>query len=302
MILPLFAILLAGIAAARLKLLPASAGTVLSRFVFIIALPCVIFSSLVRIEVSEFFDWRYIGTLGGGMLILFLLGLVVAQFGFRHDLRAAALHGLTAMYSSTAYIGLPLILTLFGDAALVPGIIGAIITGLVFAPLAIVLLEINHGRSNNARLLTALLAALLRPPILAAIAGLLVSALDVPLATPVLRFFEVLGGAFVPCALFAAGLFVAGCSLRGSSLEIGWLSFAKLILHPLITAALAFYVFGLSPLFATVAILQAALPSGVPVFVLAQQYGCFESRSSGSIALSTALSVVTIPLLFLLLG
>jgi predicted permease len=264
--------MVAGYLAARFRLLPDTASEVLSRFVFVIALPALIFSSLARISVAEFFNWQYIGALGGGMLAVFVIGMIVARSAFADSLTATALHGLTAMYSSTAYIGLPLILTIYGDAARVPGIIGAIITGLVFAP------------------------------IIATALGLAVSASDIVVPVPVSTFFSLLGGAFVPCALFAAGLFIAGCSIRGATAEISWLVSAKLLIHPLITWWLAFHVFELDRLFATVAVLQAALPSGVPVFVLAQQYKTFVTRSSAAIAISTALSVVTVSALFALLS
>jgi malonate transporter len=301
-ILPLFAIMVAGYLTARLGLLPDTASEVLSRFVFVIALPALIFTSLSRISVAEFFNWQYIGALGGGMLAMFVIGMLVARKAFANGLGASALHGMTAMYSSTAYIGLPLILTIFGDAARVPGIIGAIITGLVFAPLAIVLVEIDRGRSGKAHFLAPLLAVVSRPPMIAVALGLAVSASGVAIPAPVSAFFAILGGAFVPCALFSAGLFIATCSIRGASGEIGWLVCAKLLLHPLITWWLAFHVFELNHLFATVAVLQAALPSGVPVFVLAQHYRTFVTRSSAAIAISTALSVVTVSLLFVLLG
>jgi predicted permease len=274
---------------------------VLSRFVFVIALPALIFTSLSRISVAEFFNWQYIGALGGGMLIMFCIGMLVARVAFPGSLTTTALHGLTAMYSSTAYIGLPLILTVFGDDARAPGIIGAIITGLVFSPLAIVIAEFDRGRHGNNRLWSPLLMVLTRPPIIAVVAGLSVSASGIAIPVAVTSFFALLGGAFVPCALFAAGLFIAGCSIRGASAEISWLVGAKLILHPLITWWLAFHVFELSSLYATVAVIQAALPSGVPVFVLAQQYQAFVTRSSAVIAISTAISVLTVSALFLLL-
>ena len=296
---------MSGYLAARCKLLPDSASQVLSRFVFVIALPALIFSSLSRISVAEFFNWQYIGALGGGMLIMFCLGMLVARIAFPDRPTTLALHGLTAMYSSTAYIGLPLILTVFGDDALAPGIIGAIITGLVFSPLAIVIAEFDRGRNLNSngknRLWSPLLTILTRPPIIAVVAGLGVSASGIAVPVTVTSFFALLGGAFVPCALFAAGLFIAGCSIRGASAEISWLVGAKLILHPLITWWLAFHVFELSILYATVAVIQAALPSGVPVFVLAQQYQTFVTRSSAVIAISTAISVLTVSALFVLL-
>ena len=292
---------MSGYLVARFKLLPDTASQVLSRFVFVIALPALIFRSLSHIDVAEFFNWQYIGALGGGMLIMFCLGMLVARIAFPGRPATLALHGLTAMYSSTAYIGLPLILTVFGDAARAPGIIGAVITGLVFSPLAIVIAELDRGRHGNNRLWSPLLKVLIRPPIIAVVAGLSVSASGIAVPVPVTSFFALLGGAFVPCALFAAGLFIAGCSIRGASAEISWLVGAKLILHPLITWWLAFHLFELSALYATVAVIQAALPSGVPVFVLAQQYQTFVTRSSAVIAISTAISLLTISVLFVLL-
>jgi predicted permease len=243
----------------------------------------------------------YLGALGGGMLVTFCIGMLVARLAFPDTLTANSLHGLTAMFSSTAYIGLPLVLTVFGDAAMAPGIIGAVITGAVFAPIAIILAEFDKGEAGKRHFWSPLVAAFTRPPILATAAGLLVSATDTVLPVPVAAFCELLGGAFVPCALFAAGVFIAGCSVRGATAEIGWLVFAKLILHPLITWWLAYRVFELEGILPAVAVIQAALPSGVPVFVLAQQYKTFVTRSSATIAWSTALSVLTLPVLLALL-
>ena len=294
--------MVSGYLTARFKLLPAAASEVLSRFVFVIALPALIFVSLSSITIAEFFNWRYIAVLGGGMLAMFCIGMTVARYVFPGSLTAISLHGLTAMYSSTGYIGLPLVLTVFGDSARVPGIIGAIITGLVFSPLAIVLAEIDRNRGGRFRIWPPLFTAFTRPPIIAAVAGLSVSATGIVLPLPVTTFFELLGGAFVPCALFAAGLFIAGCSVHGATAEISWLVFAKLILHPLITWWLAYRVFELEGILPAVAVVQAALPSGVPVFVLAQQYQTFVTRSSAAIVVSTAISVVTVSAWFVFLN
>ncbi|MCP4979140.1 MAG: AEC family transporter [Gammaproteobacteria bacterium] len=299
---PLFAIMVSGYLVGFFKLLPEGASEILSRFVFMIALPALIFGSLSSITLVEFFNWRYIGALGGGMLAMFCIGMTVARIFFPGNLTALSLHGLTAMYSSTAYIGLPIILTIFGDAGKVPGIIGAIITGLVFSPLAILLAEIDKGRGANFSLWPPLFQVFSRPPIIAVIAGLSVSATGISLPASAVTFFDLLGGSFVPCALFAAGLFVASCSIRGATMEISWLVFAKLILHPLITWWLAFRVFELEGVLPVIAVIQAALPSGVPVFVLAHQYKTFVTRSSATIVVSTAISVVTVSALFILLN
>ena len=301
-IVPFFGIMVAGYFIGFFRVLPDNSSEVLSRFVFSVSLPALIFVSISRVPVADFFNWPFLGTLGGGMLIMLLIGLVVARVFFSRDLTANALHGMASMYSSTAYIGLPLVLTVFGDAALAPGVIGAVITGAVFSPMVIVLAEFGRGKVEKRKLWAPLLAALNRPPIIATASGLLVSAMDITLPQTVVTFCETLGGAFVPCALFAAGLFVARCTVRGLGVEIGWLVFAKLLMHPLITWWLAYEVFALEGILPMVAVIQAALPCGVPVFVLAQQYGIFVTQSSATIAWSTALSVVTLSVVFLLLG
>lgn len=236
------------------------------------------------------------------MLATLCLSLVVARFAFPNSLTGLGLHGLSAMFSSTGYIGLPLVMVAFGDAALVPGIVGAVITGAVFLPFGIILAELDKG-GGTANVIRAPLAGVLRNPVLlATVAGLAVSAMGVTVPQPAARLCEILGGAFIPCALFAAGLFMVGFSAKGDGREIGWLVFVKLVLHPLITWWLAYHVLGLTGVLPAIAVLQAALPSGVPVFVLAQQYKTFVGRSNAVIVISTALSVFTLSALLVMLA
>ena len=299
---PLIAIMLSGYLAGRFKLLPDNASKVISRFVFVIAMPAFIFISLAKIPVGDIFNWQYLAVLGGGMLAIFLLGLCVAKYAFTDSLTAHSLHALTSMFSSTAYIGLPLILIVYGEAGLAPGIIGAVITGAVFMPLAIVLAEVDRGRRGRKVVIASATAVMRSPLLIATLAGLLTSTSGIQVAAPVTAFCELLGAAFIPCALFAAGLFISQCSVKGEVKEISWLVSVKLLLHPLITWWLAFYVFELEGILPMIAVLQAALPSGVPVFVLAQHYETFVSQSSAVIVVSTIISMLTLPVVFILLN
>ncbi len=299
---PLIAVMLSGFLVGRFNLLPDNGSKVISRFVFLVAMPAFIFISLAVIPVKDFFNWPFLAVVGGGMLAIFVLGITVARFAFTDTLTAHSLHALTAMFSSTAYIGLPLILVIFGEAGLVPGIIGAVITGAVFMPLTIILAEIDKGRRGPGVVVTSAVAVMRSPLLIATVAGLLTSASGIKVAAPLTDFFKLLGDAFIPCALFSAGLFVARCKVRGEVKEISWLVSVKLLLHPLITWWLAFYVFELEGILPAIAVLQAALPSGVPVFVLAQHYDTFVTQSSAVIVVSTVISLLTLPLLFILLA
>ena len=58
---------------------------------------------------------------------------------------------------------------------------------------------------------------------------------------------------------------------------------------------------GLTPFWANAAVILAALPTGVTVFVIAQRYGIYVQRSSALILVSTVLSLVTLSALFVLI-
>lgn len=286
------------------KVLPNSGSTILSQFVYIVALPALAFIKLSQVPVNVFLNWPFLAVLGGGMLITFCFSLVIAYFFFPTHLTGRALHALSAMYSSTGYIGLPIIFLVFGDSAFVPGIIGAVITGAVFMPLAIILIEADKSADSDkvATCLKAMLKSIFKNPVLiATTAGLIISSQPIELAEPVVTFFELLAGAYIPCALFAAGLFISGCSVKGETTEIAWLVFVKLLIHPLITWWLAYEVFDLEGTLPAIAVLQAALPCGVPVFVLAQHYKTFVVRASGVIVISTLLSLISLSALLIFL-
>jgi len=301
-IIPLFGVMALGSLFGFFRILEREGSAFLSRFVFVVALPALIFVKLQDVPLEEFFDWPFLGALGGGMIVTLGIGLAVARFVYSHGITSQGLHALTGMYSSTGYIGLPLILVAFGDRGLVPGIIGVVVTAAVFLPVVIILAEFDRTRQTGKFSFRPLLRVFRNPVLIATAAGLLASAFHVNVPPPVISLGEVLGAAFVPCSLFAAGLFISGGIGRTSTGEIGWLVFAKLALHPLITWWLAYHVFMLDSTLAAIVVIQAALPTGVPVFVLAQEYRQFERRSNAVIVISTGISVFTLSALLVFLA
>ena len=73
------------------------------------------------------------------------------------------------------------------------------------------------------------------------------------------------------------------------------LSVLKLGVMPAIALAVAFAV-GLPPLTGKVAVMAAALPSGVNSYLIATQFGTGEALASSQMTAATALAVVTLSL------
>lgn len=211
--------MLAGYLSGRFGVLGKDSSAAFNRFVFVVSFPALVFVSLSRVEAAEFFIWPFLGALGGGMLATFLFSFLVARIAFPDSLTAHGIHSLTAMFASTAYIGLPLILIAFGDAALVPGITGAVITGALFMPPAIIIAEIDKSRQSRKATLAPLLGVVRNLIFVATFAGLAVSAIGVTLPKPVAGYCDLLGAAFIPCALFSAGLFMVGSAVKGDVTE-----------------------------------------------------------------------------------
>ena len=87
--------MLAGYVVGRLRVLTDDASAILGRFVFVVAFPALIFISLSRVPVDAFFDWPFLGALGGGMLAVFCLSFLVARLVFPDSLTARGLHSLS---------------------------------------------------------------------------------------------------------------------------------------------------------------------------------------------------------------
>lgn len=294
--------MLAGYLFERFRILKRGSSEILSGFVFLVSLPALIFISLARVPVGEFFNWPFLGALGGGMLAMFAISLLIARTVFPESLTANGLHALAATFSSTGYVGLPLVLIVFGETVLVPGIIGVVLPVALLMPLAIIIAEADKCRDGG-RILQASLRGLIRNPmIVATIAGLLVSWSGIFIPEAIANGFQLLGDAFIPCSLFSAGLFMAGATVKGERVEVGWVVLTKLVLHPLLTFWLAYWVLKLEEPLAAIAVIMAAVPTGVTVFILAQQYGAFVARSNAVIVVSTVLSLVTLTSLIAILG
>lgn len=299
--LPFFAIIFTGYAARRLRLLDDAAVVGLNTFVLYIALPPLLFAKVATAPLDRLFDPRWFAAFYGVALTLFALVFLRGRLAGA-DSSHAAFQGLAAVWTNSGYMGIPLLLTAFGDRAAIPPVLALVFDNLITAPIAIAILE-GRGGGGMRRVGAQVLRGLSRHPlILAVIPGFAVAILGLPLPAPVFAFTSLAGAAAAPAALVALGASLVGVSLREAGREVLLLTLVKLLVHP---AAIALAVFWLLPLPADMAVatlVTAALPTGAMVYVLAQRYGTFVDRASTIVFATHALSVVTLSVLLALLA
>jgi len=295
-VLPVFAIVLAGFACGRLRLLGPGGSEALNGFVYFAALPALFFGSLAKVELAQIFNWPYLAAFMLGILVTALAALIVGRLLFRTRGAPLAVQNMAALFSNTGYMGIPLAITAFGKDAALPAILATIVNGALVMGLYILWIEAKLSTaSHHLHVARDAFAGVFRSPlVLSAIAGILCSALRIAVPTPLLAFCDIMGAAAPPAALFAMGLFMVGKSFKGDLREVGAFTALKLILHPLATCAIVAWLIPLQEDWRRVLLLMAALPTGSLVFILASQNETYVRRATGIILGTTLASVVTL--------
>ena len=296
-VLPIFALILAGWLVRRVGLLSAHATTELNRFVVYLALPALLFDVMAHTHWDEIWQPGFIAVFGLSSLAVFGLTVWVRLRRPLH-LADAAIDGLNAGYANTGFMGFPLALVALGREALAPTTIAAIMTVCVVFAAAIVLIEIGlQTQARRVDLARKVAGSLVRNPLLVApFLGALVPAAGLTLPLPAETFLKLLGGAASPCALVGLGLFLAQKreAPERDRVATALLVGLKLVVHPVLAWLLARFVFDLPPLLLHTAVLMAALPTGTGPFMLAEFYRREAEVTARVVLVSTILSVLTV--------
>jgi malonate transporter len=301
--LPFFALIFCGYCAGRFRLLPKASIAGVNAFVFYFALPAFIFNLLASSPLADVVNGPFVAAYLGTGLVVFAVAAILGRLLFNVRRSEAALQGSAAVLGNTGYMGIPLVAAAFGDRAAIPLVLGLTLEATVLIPLTIILVEAQKGLDAGwSQLLGSVAGAMVRNPIIIAIfTGVLVSAASLGLPTPIENFTALLGRAAGPCALFALGATLTSFPISTGISEVSYMTFFKLLVHPAAMWFTTTRLFDVDPLWATVAILGAALPVAANIFIVAKQYDTYVERVSSAILVSTIVSVVTVSTLLTIL-
>ena len=346
---PFFALVMLGFVAAQRRLLPEAAIPGLNAYVLFFALPCMLF----RFGASMPFTRLIVPPLIGiyALSALLVVGLTVAMSLRRHvpvsagpsqadqtsarrvapgapvpaapcrsgvNLKNAAFGALVAAFPNSGFMGVPLLVALFGEGAAGP-VIGTLLVDLFLTStlclaLAHVQLEVRVAAPGGASPSNAsvwgsvgrsLRAAATNPQPWAIALGAVLVASGAQLPGPAAQVVKMLADSASPVALFTIGavLWRAGqhAHHRTPTRQFLPVALVKLFVHPLLVgsvgllaraAGLDVPAFGLMVL-----VLTAALPSASNVSLLAERYGADNGRVARIIMASTVLAFGSFTLL-----
>lgn len=315
---PFFALVLLGYVAAQRRVLPESAIAGLNAYVLYFALPCILFRFGASLPFAQLIDPWLVGVYAvcAVLVVALTVWLALAQ-GL--DLKNAAFSALVGAFPNSGFMGVPLLVALFGEAAAGP-VIGTLLVDLFLtSTLCLALAEAPGaqapGASPGAAALPTVIARSLRAaatnPLPWAIGlGALTAALSLRLPAPVAQVVKMLAESASPVALFTIGavLWRAGqhAHTRTPLREYLPVALVKLLVHPLLVGgaglALRAAGFGVPTFGLTMLVLAAALPSASNVSLLAERHGADDGRIARIIMASTVLAFASFSLLAAWLG
>lgn len=264
----------------------------LNKFVFLVPLPVLVFSDLATVDFSEMWD---------GLFVLFCFGTTVISIGIAAGVSCLwedkSIRGefIQASYrSSAALLGIAFIQNIYGTAGMVPlMIIGSVPLYNVMAVLVLSLFQPERQGLDGEILKQTLKGIVTNPIILGIVAGLMWSALRIPMPVILGKVVASVGGVATPMGLMAMGAtFNFGKALDKAKPAVT-ASFIKLVGFCAVFLPAAVHMgFRDEKLVAILVMLGSA--TTVSSFVMAKNMGHEGVLSSGVVMLTTLFSAFTL--------
>lgn len=268
-----------------------SLGSITSFLLYIVT-PCLIVSSFLSAESGKLDGWTLLlAAVLPALSIVISIALSYLFFRKEPSGRRRVLR-FSMIFCNVGFMGIPL----------VEGIVGS--EGVLYGSFFIAVFNIfcwTYGYVMMGGGKVRLKALLLNPGVIGIVIGLPLYLLDVPVPALIERPIELISALNTPLAMIVVGGYIAQVKLRAfvSDLAVYKMAVLRLVVAPLLYLALVWLLRPDETLLMST-VIQAATPVAANCVLFAVQYDSDAELASKSVAVSTALSVVTIPLLTVL--
>jgi predicted permease len=292
-------VVLIGAVAARAGVLTINSKDMLSKVIFNISLPLMLFTNFMKLDATpKLIMNSFIVLSVSGFVIFFMLltGWIAARiFGIKG--REAAVFKAHSMFGNTIFLGFPLITALYGVEGLLYTSMYQLVSTIIMWTVGVVVLTHGDGASWKKSI-----AKVLNPNTIATLSGLMFFIFSIKIPAVILKPLSELGAANTWLSMLYIGAMLVLADVGGllgkRSLYI--LSINRLIIVPLILIcifALFSVTSGLAPdkLVSSVIILEASMPCMASIVIMAKELGADDHQAVGNVFVSTIISVVTLP-------
>lgn len=305
--LTMFAFILVGYALRKGKILPEDSGVTMARLETYLFVPALtVYNLATQCTVANFRENAKL-ILYGGIIItsVILLAIPLSHFFVPHaktdaEIYQRSIYRYGMSFANAGFMGNFIILGIFDDEMFFKyQMLGLTVTVLCYSYGVYLLIpkEKNAGLWHNIK------KGLTVPPMLAAFVGMALGLLDLSRFLPpfLVTMMKNAGSCQGPVAMVLAGFVIAGFPSRElfSNAKMYIVSLVRLIAIPG-AVCLALHALGASKEILTLAVIYFGTPLGLNSIVYPQAYGGDVKAGASMASVSHVMSVVTIPLMYLL--
>ena len=303
---PVFALIAAGYAAVLFRFVSEGAHKGISEFAFSIAIPALLFRTIVVSEFPDVSPWRMWGVYYGALALTWIAALMISALirERRDDREDGVVFAIGSVYGNIVMLGIPLVLSALGNEAAGPmSLILSVNTPLLWLCGILQMELVSRKRTGSVlSVIRPILADLAHNPLMLGIGfGVVWRFTGLGLTPVVDKTIELLAQAGSPAALIALGINLFRFEVKGEITSVAAMSALKLLAMPAIAFALA-RLMNLPPIVSGVVVLFAAMPTGANAYIFAVQYQRMVNPVSGAVALCTLLAAVTLPVVVMVVA
>jgi malonate transporter and related proteins len=301
--LPIFALILLGWGGVKLGLFDEGVGAGLSRFVFWLAFPALLLTSMAKSPAP---DGAMAGQIGIwlGVLLAVQIGARVLGFVLGLSKQECAGVAMAATYGNTAFLGTAIVTSLLGPSILPVVAAFVAVENIVVVGLAVANLKLSVGpRTDFAKSVATFASGVFNPTSLGALVGFALALSGAGIPAPLVRPLEMLGSAASPAGLVALGIIMATMPVAAKTAwgETALVVALKCVALPFAMWA-SFWFLGAPHGVVVAATVLAACPSAVNVFIQARQADVWADQAALAVFATTLVSVVGVSVAAALAG
>lgn len=264
-----------------------------TRVVFYVLSPCLVYNSLLTVELTAASTWRSLAFAALFMAAMAVTAYLLARrWQYGSGLGAAFI--VANVLLNNGNYGLPLNLFAFGREGFGYAVILYLFNTMVGTTVCVYLLA--HDQYGGARL--ALRRTLTAPVVWATALGLLSRAAGFRPPDTFMQMIEMAGRAAIPVFLLVLGMSLAEMRAWKGLAAINRLTALRMLGGPGLAIVLARLV-GLSGTAYASAVLQASMPTAINTIVLSNEFEAAPDFIAGAVFVTTLASLITIPALLL---
>lgn len=297
---PIFCLIGLGYGLIATGILSPAVGDSLSKFVFTIPLPLLVFKTLATGNLSDQSPWSLWIAYFLCVTVVWIVAMMMVRLIFKREGPVLVIAGISAGFSNLVLLGIPIVSGVYGEKGLVPLLLLLSVHLPIMMLASSVLVEL-YKKNEEARVTP--FAIILRvakslgknPIVMGIFAGALWGLVGWPIPEYAGLVIDRITPTAVPLALMAMGMGLRKYGLRGNIMPGFLLALLKNMALPALFLVVMQTLFSLPPQWNAAILLAAACPTGVNAYLLADHFKVGHGIAANTTTLTVLVGLISLP-------